>query len=142
MDILTGYKIVDTSLQSLTKATGEQLVGVKYIENQWVEPKNPELPLFVFDTLPKAFSFIERFGEEKTFLIYRCHYLPSKIKLNFFCSMNYVENLLLKKERDEERYGGEQKIFWPPGTVFADKVKLLEIIYHSSEEDKEEKENK
>jgi hypothetical protein len=112
METKIGYKITTENLQSLM-TLGPYLV--QYKENEFVEPIDANAPLFVFDSLYNAQQF------SKTNPIWKCEYVVSPVSRKYCSGLsNYDEfwnnvNCLAKLPLIK-------------GTVFADKVKLLERI--------------
>lgn len=124
------YKAVKkVSLQSvIVSSVNPYAIGYKI--NQWVYPKNPQAPLFVFNSLEAAKLFTK--GLEVW--IFTCHIQkhaqqPKKILGGHQLSLIGVfwekTNLVLP---DGSSYPVGALGSIPPGTTFASAVKLLEKI--------------
>ena len=113
LKIKKGYKLVYVGGHGLYSYTiWHGPYGIKYELNYWVERKEGNGPLAVFDSLEDAQSFIGA-QNEVSWAVYSCEYTPSKDKFLWFidkCGNTHIAHGI------------------PHGTRFADKVKLLERV--------------
>lgn len=116
-----GYKVVKTNGKSAIISRDDFAVEYKFKE--WAYPKFKEAPLMVFETLADAEDF--RNGERWNYLIiYKCEYKKSKKKWGW-CLDNIADVVNLKIYKKKVSHLFESL---PPGTIFADAVKLIKIM--------------
>lgn len=121
------YKVVNRTDLKSAIVDRENPHCIQYLVNEWACPKNPQAPLFVFETLEHALNFA---ACEKTYAIYTCHIIRCTVS-----EPKYILNVFQIEDRIDTYWSiiRLQNDVWSnrpiiPGTVFADAVKLLEMV--------------
>lgn len=124
---MIGYKVVSHDLKSAIISTcikqHDSKYGVQYCLGMWTVPKNPQMPLMVFDSLREAKYFL-RYDLCDCGQIFECEYIKSKRKWGW--CLNSIDEILEIK-RKKKRMIFRKSL--PPSTVLADKVKLTKRIF-------------
>lgn len=115
------YKVLDCYMTSVSAESKAADLAVAYQRDFWITPKNPLFPLMVFNSYAEAKSFASYRHN-----IYKCEIVPSKQKWGYVPSreIKRVKQLKMKKKKflDQLNLGHS----CPPGTVFADAVKIID----------------
>jgi hypothetical protein len=108
----TYYKVVyldDGLLYSVTPCLGE----IRYIVGEWVEPMLWNGPLCVYESLDDIYGYHE--DAAIGFLIYECKIIPSNLRKVWY---QVFDGRVIEKDLSD----------LVPGTVLADKVKLIRRV--------------
>ena len=120
------YKVVDMDMCSINTELG---LGVTYEKNEWILPKFKEAPLMVFNNYNNAHCFLNSLITTtiRYYKICKCEILKSKRKW-IFCENDTVLSAVLKNKKHKKRGqpSYSPSFIFPPGTVFADAVKLID----------------
>lgn len=120
-----GYKVVGKNLKSVIMESGidpiHQKYSIQYIENEWILPRDKNMPIMIFKDPRDATLFIHH--ERIEGLMYECEYVKSKKRWGW-CLYSVDFYLNLKKNRKKLIF---QRAL-PFGTILADKVKLTKKI--------------
>jgi len=125
------YKIVTKDMYSLCI---RQIFGtmheaaIQYKENEWVYPRIPYTPLFVFKTFDDACKFLEKHNYCSVH-IYKVHTKGRFLKIPFTGNIDRLKEIAKRKAQHKRplRYNWKNKEI-PPGTIAVKSVKLLEKI--------------
>lgn len=122
MFVMPYYKVVSKDLTSATHHAFDRCLAIQYKIGEWVSPLHNYAPLMCFNDLDLAKKFSK---DMQNRYIFKCEIVKSRKKWGFvyYSNMKTVIELRKAKKRFSDLLGG-----LPPGTVLADKVKLLERI--------------
>ena len=125
MKIEKGYKVVSRTLKSaiVSACSGSHNTRytVQYIENEWVQPHNSDMPLMVFRDRQAAIDFARM--DVLDGKVFECEYVKSKKKWGWcFDEIKTV----LKSKREKKKMVFKRAL--PTGTILADKVKLTRQV--------------
>ena len=119
------YKVVDHNLESVSGESRKLNLCVKYKTGEWTIPDNPIAPLMVFDNLEDAtdFCYNPRRGGCQ---VYSCDIIKSRRKWGYLYSKDWDNYIKAKLHKKKFNFIDDL----PEGTIFADAVKLIKVVYN------------
>jgi hypothetical protein len=142
METKEGFKVVEVLSRKppilLSCIISDRPSGVCYHKDKWTEPRDRCGPLAVFDTLPSAISFKEQIekdsrvrgidGKLYPLEVWKCEIEESKYGIMWHPLQVYY---CASTDGDQDTrfiMGGMPLENTPPGTILADRVKLIERV--------------
>lgn len=133
MKELVGYKVVSKNLTSAIVGNTQtpdpwnsQELAIQYLIDQWIEPKDKNMPIMIFNDLQAARNFVldQEYACLHSLHIYECKYIKSKKKYGWCLGrIGCVNELRAKKKKFTHLFS---KL--PYRTVLADKVMLVKRV--------------
>lgn len=123
---MTYYKVVNQNLQSCMSKSRELGLDVQYGIGRWTYPDAKFAPLMVFSSFSDSVNFIKCNGRD-SLKLFTCEIKKSKKNWGWV----YNDDFCLVRTLIQHKKRASDYIFYselPAGTIFADKVKLLEEI--------------